>query len=254
MAKHKELLMYGNWSGPGWSNGHNFGGRVLSTNELRRKGIDAYDNYVAKSHDLNEIFAAHQLRESLAEHSQPHKDLLKKNSKGHYIKPLTFAPALKITDTPRFAALHPYLTSAKPEDVRSVAEDFYVYFEHLKRSNLQFAIDYVWNEVSLTNLKSFAIFAQLFGASHFFLEEAKWLEDQQTRLRENTLVSDSFANSVATKVAQDFVSPGHTNAASKFILPIKKKFIRKVPVSALLATDRESLKNRAAAIRDEKNS
>lgn len=61
------ILKYGNWSGPGWSNGDGYAGRRLTDVEKFGVGVDAYDNYVAKAHDLNEITGEENLRANLSD-------------------------------------------------------------------------------------------------------------------------------------------------------------------------------------------
>jgi len=56
------LLKYGNWSGPGWTAGQEASAyenanvqRILSQADRKLLGVDSFDNYVAKAHDLNEM-------------------------------------------------------------------------------------------------------------------------------------------------------------------------------------------------------
>ena len=69
----EDILRYGNWSGPGWTAGvkidefrDNGWERVITDDDREMLGIDRYDNFVAKAHDLNEYAALDKLRPILA--------------------------------------------------------------------------------------------------------------------------------------------------------------------------------------------
>ena len=63
-----DFLAYGVWHGPGYSAGvfNSEGLNTFSSAQRSLQGVDGYDNYVAKSHDLNEIIASEILRDELA--------------------------------------------------------------------------------------------------------------------------------------------------------------------------------------------
>lgn len=250
MSSLSRLLRYGNWSGPGWSNGDNYGGRVLSDPELRTPGIDAYDNYVAKVHDLNEIFAAFDLRNALAAASPAHQDLLLRKPAGDFIVPLVFVPASELMSAPRVVGVDHYMNGVGTHERQRIGEAFFSYFNHVMRSDLQFAIDYVHNEVSIFKPRGFAMQAQLMaGASHIFLAEAGWLEGQLTALRQKGHVSDSYISSVPAALRMRFVKPGFANARSQYVSSVGRRYIDKVGIETLMVADRHSLLNRAVEIR-----
>ena len=253
MSFVSRLLRYGNWSGPGWSNGNNFGGRILTEPELQTPGIDAYDNYVSKCHDLNETFASYTLRRELAAASPAHSDLLLRNGAGHYAKPLVFEPISDLLSNPRFVSFDRYVSEAKPNEKRAVAEAFYSYCDQVMRSNLQFAIDYVWNEVEFVSIKTPLMMAELGFASHVFLNEATWLDAQMRRLRQSEGVSDAYIRQSDIAMRFRFVSPHFGNNPSRYITPGRRRFVRKVGVETLLIADRESLVRQAVDIRRLKN-
>lgn len=90
-----QILAYGTWSGPEYSNGFSFPKRRFTDIDRVEFGIDPYDNYVAKSHDLNEINAAENLRASLASLDIPDFDLLDEEAPdGNYALELDLRAAL----------------------------------------------------------------------------------------------------------------------------------------------------------------
>ncbi len=248
-----ELLRYGNWSGPNWSNGVNYGGRVLTDAELRTPGIDPYDNYVAKAHDLNEIFAAQRLREAMIAASPKHHDLSLRRANGDYAEPLIFIPVPGLSSAPRFADMHHYLTITPQHGRKKVAEAFYSYFNHVMRSGLQFAVDYVHNEVNLRNPRSILMNLQLFGGSHFFLTESNWAETQMNNLVRMGSVPPAYSSGEFARLEANFVSPTTGNSASQYISSVGRNYVRKVQLQTLLNADRRSLLLHATAVRDAKN-
>ena len=248
-----ELLRYGNWSGPGWSNGTNYGGRVLTDAELRTPGIDPYDNYVAKAHDLNEFFAAERLRETLARLSSKFRDLLKRHANNDFVVPLVYAAVPGLSSQPRFVDMLHYVPAAPAAIKDRAAEAFYSYFNHVMRSNLQFAIDYIHNEVNLRNPRALRMNLQLLGGSHFFLNEANWVEEQMNDLERSTLVSRAYINGEPTRLASNFVSPTTSNTVSAYISPVNPAYVRKVQMGTLLSADRRTLLLHGADIRNAKN-
>jgi len=248
-----ELLRYGNWSGPGWSNGTNYGGRVLTETELRTPGIDPYDNYVAKAHDLNEIFAAERLRQSLASASPTFSNLLLRQANNDYVVPLVFAPVPGLSGAPRFADVGKYMLEVEQTNKVKVAEAFYSYFNHVMRSNLQFAIDYVYNEVNLRNPNAFRMNLQLLGGSHFFLFEANWIESELNDLERSTLVERSYINTEPARLESNFVSPTTGNGVSQYISQLGRVYVRKTEMQTLLSADRRTLLLRGVAVRNAKN-
>ena len=248
-----ELLRYGNWSGPGWSNGSNYGGRVLTDAELRTPGIDAYDNYVAKVHDLNEIFAAERLRTTLVALGPRFHDLRKRHANNDYVVPLIYAAVPGISNQPRFVDMLQYVPTAPAIIKDHVAEAFYSYFNHVMRSNLQFSIDYVYNEVNLLKPRAFLMNLQLLGGSHFFLTEANWLEEQLNDLERSKLVSRAYINGEPSRLASNFVSPTTSNNVSQYVSGINPAYIRKIQIGTLLSADRRTLLLHGVDIRNAKN-
>lgn len=248
-----ELLRYGNWSGPGWSNGTNYGGRVLTDAELRTPGIDAYDNYVAKAHDLNEFFAAERLRETLASLGPKFRDLLQRHSNNDFVVPLVYAAVPGFSSQPRFVDMLHYVPTAPAAIKDQVAEAFFSYFNHVMRSNLQFAIDYVYNEVNLFKPRAFLMNIQLLGGSHFFLNEANWVEEQLNDLERSQLVSRAYIDGEPARLETNFVSPTTSNLVSQYISPVNPAYVRKIQMGTLLSADRRTLLLHGVAIRNAKN-
>jgi len=208
-----ELLRYGNWSGPNWSNGVNYGGRVLTDAELRTPGIDPYDNYVAKAHDLNEIFAAQRLREAMIAASPKHHDLSLRRANGDYAEPLIFIPVPGLSSAPRFADMHHYLTITPQHGRKKVAE----------------------------------------AGSHFFLTESNWAETQMNNLVRMGSVPPAYSSGEFARLEANFVSPTTGNSASQYISSVGRNYVRKVQLQTLLNADRRSLLLHATAVRDAKN-
>ncbi|MEM6676721.1 MAG: hypothetical protein AAF675_02490 [Pseudomonadota bacterium] len=155
--------------------------RKLADRDLQWDGIDRYDNFVAKAHDINEFHAQDQLRLTLQELELVDNETTVLDG-GHlaYKMPLKFG---MFDDEPsRFVSYkfyHSELPSRKPAIVKKLRRAFVLYFLHVAYSNLQFALDCVLNSVSGgRNLLRGALLmrAQLLGAPHLFLSEAATLE------------------------------------------------------------------------------
>jgi len=247
------LPNYGHWSGQGWSNGENYGGRVLSDGELRRPGIDPYDNYVAKAHDLNEIFAAQDLRYALADASPVFADLRVKTPNGDFAEPLIFEASGGMFDPSRFVDPGYYLPMVRANERPAVAAAFYSYFDHVMRSNMQYAIDYAFNGVRFTGFASIAMQIQLGGASHYFMGEAVDLERRLVHLSQSGLVSSTHISSVPHTLFDRIVKPGHSSGRSSYISRLNTPFVQKATMETIVVADRDILRVRATDVIQQKN-
>lgn len=126
-----KIMRYGVWHGRGYSNGWNTSVRRFSDDEKRAPGIDAYDNFVAKAHDLNEIVAEELLRGRLA--GAGFQDLDNIADNGHWDFVLE-SKGGRVLDFE-----HYYGQAATPEAKRQVADAFAMYESQFMRSNLQYA-------------------------------------------------------------------------------------------------------------------
>lgn len=182
------LLKYGNWSGPGWTAAMRDAGfradgvsRSLQPNERNIAGIDAYDNFVAKAHDLNEFDAEVQLRNGLASLGLIGNTVTQRPA-GRFI----YEDRIVYGDDPgrdedhRFASFVHYAAEQKakapgPDNALILRQVFTNYFLHISRSNCQFAIDVIRNPARFSLASLFDMLSmnkQLLFASHLFLQEA----------------------------------------------------------------------------------
>lgn len=178
------LLKYGNWSGPGWTasrlaSEYEAAGvaRIISPADRMIPGIDPYDNYVAKVHDLNEFAAEDQLRIILAELGLLDNSQTSLNGQPVYTSRLHYGGTDR--GDSRLVSLQHYRDMLPPSaatngDEEKLATSFALYYRHIIKSNAQFAIDQVLNRFNTTlpGADQLLIFAQLMGAPHLFLAEA----------------------------------------------------------------------------------
>ena len=187
-----QAIHYGVWSGPNYS-ASRFSyeyeakgvARIFTAEDIARSGVDAYDNFVAKPHDLNEIIAERRLREALnaldpeLASIDTRQETIAGSQETVYSERLIYGN----NDTPhadgtRFVSYEYYVARAKQLGISSagqtqVAKIFLNYYEHLIRSNAQFAVDWVRNPVDplASGLDAVKMNALLLGASTLFSEE-----------------------------------------------------------------------------------
>ena len=129
--------VFGMWSGPHYSAGIRSPGEggfdVRGWNPVYNtyKGVNAFDNYIAKPHDLNEIYAEINFIADIEESG---------------LMPLKTDSGLKLKfggeETGRFVDIFYYIDSAQNPQMQSmVATAAYKYLQHIKVSNLQFISD-----------------------------------------------------------------------------------------------------------------
>ncbi len=212
-----DLLKYGNWSGPGWTAGtksqpFEAAGvqRILSQAERGLTGLDSFDNYVAKAHDLNEYDAEIVLRDQLnglgliSDGTQPWGD----NGGQVFTERFTYGGRFVSYDHYKNQLDAGSFTDAQRLDF---GKAFTNYYTHIAKSNAQFSIDFISNGTSFSSVGWASIFmdAQLAGAAHIFMAEAATLEN----LIENQLIADFGADVVNAAEIEaylmgKFVTPG----------------------------------------------
>lgn len=188
MGLSDKLLIYGNWSGPGWTAGRKAAPfiakgqeRILTSDDRKMDGVDAFDNFVSKAHDLNEIDAEVELRSHLDRLG------LISNKKTPSGDAYTSRPAYD--DEKRFVSYAYYRgrldggqSGAPGSQARraALARAFVNYYLHIARSNGQFVTDFVENLPSLRHGgygSAILMHAKLVGAGHLFLCEMKKIHD-----------------------------------------------------------------------------
>ncbi|WOF75109.1 hypothetical protein QMT40_002772 [Parvibaculaceae bacterium PLY_AMNH_Bact1] len=214
-----KLLIYGNWSGPGWTAGRKAAPyiakkqeRILSAADRKMDGVDAFDNFVSKAHDLNEIDAEVELRRHLGALG------LISNKKTTTGDAYTSRP--KYDDEKRFVSYAYYREQligghSRPPgseaERATLAKAFVNYYQHIAKSNGQFVTDFVENLPSLRHGgygSAILMHAKLLGAGHLFLCETKKVHDCiQTDIvgefGKDIIVQSDVADYLNTK----FVSP-----------------------------------------------
>lgn len=182
------LLKYGNWSGPGWTAAMRDAGfradgvaRSLQPRERNIAGVDAYDNFVAKAHDLNEFDAEVQLRNGLASLGLIGNTVMQRPA-GRFIYEdrIVYGDDPGLDEDHRFASFIHY---SKEQQAKAPGADnelilrqiFTNYFLHISRSNCLFAVDVIRNPARFSLASLFDMLSmnkQLLVASHLFLQEA----------------------------------------------------------------------------------
>jgi hypothetical protein len=198
-----KLLAYGTWSGPGYTAGH-FGLSIAlflkdetRTAHYRRfKGVDAYDHFVARPHDLNEMDAESVLIQSLLDlgiieetpRELPFLDVNNVEVKADFDVPDELVRGGKFGG--RFVNVDHYLGKAATRDRSRVAEALARYAVHVAYSNIQYSIDVIANRVDTKQPKSTLMNVQIQGSSPLFLKEAKVLLGAPAHL--SSKVADEF--------------------------------------------------------------
>ena len=155
--------------------------RSLQPNERNIEGVDAYDNFVAKAHDLNEFDAEVQLRNGLAGLGLI-RNAVTQRPAGRFIYEdrIVYGDDPGMDEDHRFASFSHY---SKEQKAKSPGADnelilrqiFTNYFLHISRSNCLFAVDVIRNTARFSLASLFDMLSmhkQLLVASHLFLQEA----------------------------------------------------------------------------------
>jgi hypothetical protein len=244
------LLKYGNWSGPGWTAG--IPASVFAGQGLARKighedraidGIDRYDNFVAKAHDLNEYDAQDILRADLADLGLIDNGVRRAGKRDAYAEALVHGAGGE--DLKRFGSYDHYQRKLADRNGTAAAQKrlsdaFVRYYTHLAYSNLQFALDCVLNDVNrLRNLRAGAarMAIQLLGAPHWFLAEAMKLELRSERLQARHATAFPVRGGPAAALEGGFVSP----TASYFRVLHDEAHLPVLTPAALLGSSRDDL-------------
>jgi len=259
-----DFLAYGVWHGPGYSAGtfNPTGQRIFSTSERFLQGVDGYDNYVAKSHDLNEIVAGEILRDELAAVGITGRDNLPlndtiNNADGSvsYSQPLLnrslasvfFQEIERVADFNQYIN-HPDVTTVAQQ--QAVISAFVNYYEHIMRSNFQYAFDSLSNTLGglEEGLSAISIRLQLGAAANVFLQENAALDfllnggvNSEGQLvpgiRDFSTDPLLDANTQAYLDA-NFVSPQLSNGPSSFVTPLAgQPYIPTVQAGIILDID-----------------
>lgn len=221
-----QILKYGNWSGPGYTAGkfvfdyRNAGlSRILTPRDFALGGVDAYDQFVAKPHDLNEFVAETQLRDVLASVGLiDNTQVALSNGEVVYQNRLVYGQ--DIGGDFRFVSQDYYLNvmdSALYTDAQRfvVGQAFFKYNSHIARSNAQFTVDSQANRPSVwtTGGSALGMELQLAGAPHLFLTENIGLSELNGQLF--SLFGEDFVSDVelAQYYDQNFVTPDLSETA-----------------------------------------
>jgi hypothetical protein len=176
----EKLLKYGNWSGPGYTAKEferKYGAagyaRILSDDERDIPGVDAYDNFVARTHDLNEVDAETALRYVLGDLGLIKTDMTIYLGKEVFTERFQYGQS----GEPRFVSYRFYktrLNGVVGDDAparAAFAQGFANYFTHVSKSNCQFAIDSVRNQPA-GSPDALWMGVQLTAAPEIFVKEA----------------------------------------------------------------------------------
>jgi hypothetical protein len=237
----EDLLRYGNWSGPGWTAGvstsefnDNNVERIITDDDRNVPGIDRYDSFVAKAHDLNEYHALDQLRLGLQGLG------LIENTKTAVPSGLpAYAEELEYGDggaeSERFVSLREYsdklkANGASDQEIRSLVRALIDYYMLAVYSNLQFSIDFVMN-----TMKRFSF--QMFGASIIFNNEAAEIERRCIDAEAEFGVHHLGSQALSDHLSDHFVSP-----AAAFFQPVNGNgYSAALTTAGLLSTSRSDL-------------
>ena len=257
------LIRYGNWSGPGWTAGRaedDFGpneARALRDDERDLMGIDAYDNFVAKAHDLNEYAAEGLLRNEATNMGLITNQVQQQGTKTFYAERFKFGS--DIGEGHRFVSFAFYRDAlqdrgAGAEEMTRLRQAFYNYYMHIALSNCQFGVDYVRNEISLIRnifSGSWGMKKQLAGAAHIFLDEA---DNAEKRVFRDVLAgvpdAQPFADRFQIYISDNFVYP-----MDRGFQPVRgTEYKPSLTKAAMTGATRKELLDAGVALRDEKNS
>lgn len=259
--KVEDLLRYGNWSGPGYTAARaedDFGpneARTLTEDEHHIPGIDPYDNFVAKAHDLNEYAAEENLRAVVNALGLITREVKNQGDKHFYTERFKFGKS--VGEGHRFVSFKFYndaLNAKGPsdQDRENLIQGFYNYYMHISHSNCQFAVDYLRNEVYyFSNMLSgsMRMSAQLKGASPIFLGEAA---DAEARVFSKVLLGvadpSPYAMRFEAYLSDNFVSPSDSN----FDKVGSDTFKPSLTKAAIIKASRDELLHAGVALREAK--
>ena len=246
----EDLLRYGEWSGPGWTAGMPADfftskgvDRKISNADRAVPGIDRYDNFVAKAHDLNEFAAQETLRGELADLGLTTTKTKTVGGRRAFADPLIFGKGG--LDLKRFVSYDHYLdqlggASAPKTKARKLCRAFVMYFMHIAYSNAQFAVDCILNYVDyFGNIGegSIRMAHQLRIAPHWFLKEASELE-----LKCVNVQTAHGAALIGSKAMRDHLKAEFVSPTASFFKPVDSDgYIAALTRDAMIAADRVEL-------------
>ena len=253
-----KLLKYGNWSGPGWSGGierrdYDAVGadRIMTGPQRKVPGIDRADNYVAKSHDLNEFDAQDILRKTLIKLGLASDTKTKVNGRPAWKEKLKTGAGGQ--DLRRFVSMDQYMadlaakTSSKAK-VNQLGHAFILFFHHLIYSNAQLALDLQFNRVARWRNRSrgsYKAALQMGVAPHLFLGEAHRLALSSERAQTQYQVKPPSATAIRTYLTQNLVTP-----LASYFEPVEgEAHIPVLKPKAMIAASREELVDAFDALR-----
>lgn len=254
-----EILKYGNWSGPGWTAGipksdydKSGADRIVTKTQRAVDGIDRYDNFVAKAHDLNEFAAQEALRVTLVKLGLVSDKKTKVKGRPAWKKQLLYGAGGD--DLRRFVSLDKYmekLTAKSPAkaQIQELGEAMVLYFAHLIHSNTQFAVDAQLNRVDRWRNRShgsYKMALQLGFAPHLFLGEAHRLALAARRAKSDYKVKLPSTAAIRQYLSQHLVTPQETFFSAVHGEP----HITALTASGLINTPREMLVDAFDALRD----
>lgn len=179
------LLSYGIWSGPGYVAGHYSIPMTLlrkgqpETEHIRKfKGVDAYDEFVARCHDLNEVDAELNLADALEaagiiameDKEIAYRSAAHRETTGTFRSPPLLDQGGIAGD--RFVDVEKYIGEATDAHRPAVVAACCQYLLHLAYSNLQFIVDLIPNKVDRSQPRSGWMGLQYLGAGPIFQKEA----------------------------------------------------------------------------------
>ncbi len=226
-----ELLKYGNWSGPGWTAGLSRkpfekadADRIITKAQREVLGIDRYDNFVAKAHDLNEFAAQEQLRLTLVKLKLISNKQTKVGGRPAWKERLIFGAGGE--DLRRFVSLDQYMQALQAKSptkaqIQELGEAFIYYFCHIIHSNAQFAVDVQLNRVARwRNRKrgSYKMTLQLGFAPHLFLGEAHRLSLCAQRAKTDYKIKIPPVTALRNYLDDHLITPAET-----YFKPVKNE-------------------------------
>lgn len=254
-----ELLKYGKWSGPGWTAGirksdydKSGAARIITQTQQKVDGIDRYDNFVAKGHDLNEFAAEGQLRLTLTKLKLISDGKTRVNGRPAWKEQLQYGAGG--SDLRRFVSMDKYMAALKARspskaEVQRLGEALVLYFAHIIHSNTQFAVDVQLNRVARWRNRrhgSYRMSAQLAFAPHLFLGEAHRLAINARRANSQYKIKLPSTASIRQYLARHLITP-----RERYFEPVKNEpHIPVLTAAGLINTPREVLVDAFDALRD----
>ena len=250
-------------SGPGWTAGRKSGlsrksyddvgaDRIITDTQRAVNGIDRYDNFVAKAHDLaNEFAAQEQLRVTLIKLKLVSDKKTKVADRPAWTEKLQYGAGGE--DLRRFVSLDGYMAalqaqSPTKDQVQELGEAFVFYFCHIIHSNAQFAIDVHLNRVSRWRNRKrggYKMALQLGFAPHLFLGEAHRLSLCAQRARTDYKVKLPTLTALRQYLADHLITPRES-----YFKPVRgEPHIVLLTATGLIQTPREVLVDAFDALR-----